>query len=291
MQNASIDAGDKMGYDKGSLKRKEWIVMIQYHVFPGGKRRVLTFSYDDGSPGDVRLVEMFNQAGVKGTFHLNGKNYLGASDGRKAEVRALYEGHEIACHTVSHGWPAHMPPQSVVKETFEDRKILEDIAGYPVVGMSYPSGSYNAEAAAAMRACGIVYSRTTLATNRTVMPEDFMTWHPTCHHKNAPPLVEKFMETLDSEWTPPLAYIWGHSHEFRNEEDWALMQDILDKVAGCEKIWFATNIEIYRYVMAQRMLAVSADEKTFSNPSAIDVWVERDKTELLKIPAGMTVTL
>ena len=43
--------------------------------------------------------------------------------------------------------------------------------------------------------------------------------------------------------------------------------------------------------MAQRMLVVSADEKTFSNPSAIDVWVERDKTELLKIPAGMTVTL
>ena len=52
-----------------------------------------------------------------------------------------------------------MPQTSVVTETLEDRKVLEHIAGYPVVGMSYPYGNYNAEAISAMRACGIVYSR------------------------------------------------------------------------------------------------------------------------------------
>ena len=45
--------------------------MIQFNVFPGGKKRVVTFSYDDGHPNDARLVALFNKYGVKGTFHLN----------------------------------------------------------------------------------------------------------------------------------------------------------------------------------------------------------------------------
>ena len=35
--------------------------MVQYHVFPGGKKRIVTFSYDDGSSGDERLVSLFNK--------------------------------------------------------------------------------------------------------------------------------------------------------------------------------------------------------------------------------------
>ena len=40
-------------------------------TFPGGKTRVLTFSYDDGISQDMRLVQLFNLYGMKGTFNLN----------------------------------------------------------------------------------------------------------------------------------------------------------------------------------------------------------------------------
>ena len=30
--------------------------MIQFQIFPGGKRRAVTFSYDDGHPNDARLL-------------------------------------------------------------------------------------------------------------------------------------------------------------------------------------------------------------------------------------------
>jgi hypothetical protein len=56
--------------------------MIEYSVFPGGKKRVVTFSYDDGPVQDERLVAMFNRYGVKGTFHLNGQTYIGMTDER-----------------------------------------------------------------------------------------------------------------------------------------------------------------------------------------------------------------
>ena len=42
-------------------------------------------------------------------------------------------------------------------------------------------------------------------------------------------------------------------------------------------------------MMAQSMLQISADETAFYNPSAIDVWVERDKRDIIKVPAGQTV--
>lgn len=263
--------------------------MIQFHVFPGGKKRVVTFSYDDGNQKDERLIGLFRQYGVKGTFHLNGMRYIGISEEEREALRTRYLGHEVACHTVTHGWPARMPVQSVVGETFEDRKILEELFGYPVIGMSYPSGSFDAKSIDAMRACGIVYSRTTKNTKNFALPELFMEWHPTCHHKDALPLAEKFMGQLDSQWTHPLLYIWGHSHEFKTEEDWAHMENVLKTVSGSEKIWYATNIEIYNYMMAQQMLQISADETMFYNPTATTVFVERNKKEIIEIPAGTTV--
>ena len=265
--------------------------MIEFHTFQGGKKRVVTFSYDDGSPLDERLIGLFNKYGVKGTFHLNGINYVNATEDQKEKLRQIYAGHEVACHTLTHGWPARMPLQSVVGEVWEDRKILEGIFGCPVTGMSYPSGSFDDAAISAMEACGIVYSRTVIANMNFKFPEDFMKWHPTCHHKLALELCDKFLENIDSQWVRPLFYIWGHAHDIRTEEQWEYMEELLKKISGNDKIWYATNIEIYNYTQAQRRLVISADETMFYNPSAITVWVEKDKKEIIEIPAGETVIL
>lgn len=152
--------------------------MIEYSIYPRGKRRIVTFSYDDGPANDDPLVALFNQYGVKGTFHLNGRKYLGMTQEEKMKVRTRYRGHEIACHTLQHGWLERMPGISIVNEIIKDRQVLEEIAGYPVVGMSYPNGSVSQFAADTMAACGIVYSRTTGNTKKMKLPQDFLFWHP-----------------------------------------------------------------------------------------------------------------
>jgi len=265
--------------------------MIEFSVFPGGKKRVVTFSYDDGPVQDRRLVEMFNRHGVKGTFHLNGQNYIGMSEEQLQEVRALYAGHEIACHTVQHGYMERMPGVSLVNETMQDRRILEKLAGYPVMGMSYPCGSVNEMTLKALEVCGILYCRTTKPDHRMQLPKEPLLWDPTCHHKDAMPLADRFMDMLESYWCGPLLYIWGHSHEFKCEADWQYMEQLVAKVAGDERIWYATNMEIYNYMTAQRQLRVSADEKMLHNPTATDVWVEMDRKDIVCIPAGKTVYL
>ena len=263
--------------------------MIQFHIYPGGLKRVLTFSFDDRSANDARLVTLFDKYRLKSTFHLNGKNYIGKTADEKAAVRETYKNHEIACHTLSHGWPTRMPHASLVTEVMKDRIILEEIAGYPVTGMSYPSGSCDADVVSVMRACGIEYARTVKATGDFAFPDDFLLWHPSCHFKSAMPLAERFLRDLDSQWTKPLFYIWGHSHEIRCEEDWTQTEKLLKQLADNQKIWYATNMEIYNYMTAQRMLKISVDETVFYNPTATDVWVERNKKDIIKIPAGQTV--
>ena len=40
-----------------------------------------------------------------------------------------------------------------------------------------------------------------------------------------------------------------------------------------------------------RRLVVSADENIIYNPTATDIWIEKDKKDIIKVPAGTTVKL
>lgn len=265
--------------------------MIHYNIYPGGVKNVVTFSFDDGPENDKRLISLFDKYSLKSTFHLNGMNYQGMSEDELEQVRKIYENHEISCHTFMHGWPTQMAGVSLVAETIKDREILEKIAGYPVMGMSYPSGMYNDEIISTMEKCGIQYSRTIDSTNAFNMPEKFMEWHPTCHFSSALPLAESFMTDLECIWSGPLLYVWGHSYELNTEEKWSEMEKLMRTVAHNDNIWYATNMEIFDYVTAQKMLKISYDETVFYNPTATDVWVEKDKSVVIKIPAGETIKL
>ena len=41
----------------------------RFTLFPGGKSKVLTLSYDDGNIADRRLVDIFNRHGLRAAFH------------------------------------------------------------------------------------------------------------------------------------------------------------------------------------------------------------------------------
>lgn len=264
--------------------------MIEFNVFPEGKKRIVTFSYDDGQPQDERLANLFNEYGVKGTFNLCGSDI---EEGQAEELRKRYAGHEIACHTVHHGTLNQMPFQTIVEETIGNRRRLETIAQYPVVGMAYPSNAlaYNEDVKQAMRMCGIAYARGGKSTMDFYLPEDFYAWAPTCHHKFASELCDRFLKDIDSYWTGPLFFIMGHSFEFKRDEDWKEMERLIKRLARNDKIWYATNIEICQYIKAQRSLIISMDETMFYNPTAIPVWAVKDKKQEIYIPAGETVRL
>ena len=112
-----------------------------YTCFPGGKHKALTFSFDDGRKEDRRLVELFNQYGMKGTFNLN-SGLHNAERIPISEYKELYRGHEVACHTVLHPTITRSPLDQVAQQILEDRRALEELVETPVCGLAYPNGRY-----------------------------------------------------------------------------------------------------------------------------------------------------
>ncbi len=257
-------------------------------VYPKGLRKALTFSYDDGQIYDKRLVSIFNQYGLKGTFHLNSGRlgFHGENDYciDSEEVAEVYIGHEVACHGVHHRNPPTITIQQMVAEVEEDRKALEKLTGYLVQGMSYAYGKYSEDVKQVVRMLGIKYSRTGKSTQEFFPPVDFLEWHPTCHHNGLMEMGKQFLD-VPEYYELPLMNVFGHSFEFGRPDNWHLIEDFSERMSGKEDIWYATNIEICNYILAVRAQEFSADGMTIHNPTATTVWVNT-KDGLVEVSPG-----
>jgi len=266
--------------------------------FPGFKRKALTFSYDDGTVFDKRLVEIFNKNGMKGTFNLNSGSY---GNGRRLTLEdalTLFKGseHEVAVHGVRHLSLAEVPTPLAMADVLLDRLDHEEKYGYTVRGMAYANGSYDDKVVRILADAGIVYSRTANATHSFNLPTDWLRLHPTCHHKDPEltRLAEEFLDTTPKKYhwqnKPQLFYVWGHSYEFNDADNWELIEEFCEKLSGKDYIWYATNIEIYDYVKAFESLIWSADGKRITNPTATDVYTCILGQEVL-VPRGESIVL
>lgn len=261
--------------------------------WPDGKRKAFTLSYDDGKTTDRRLVRIFNRNGLKATFHLNSGLILEGTGGRisSEEVAELYAGHEVAIHSLTHPFLERCGREVMLREVLEDRRNLEQLCGRPVRGMSYSMGTWNEDILNTLRSCGIVYSRTTEATHDFCVPHDFLLWHPTAHHSHGIlDLADRFFKR---NFALDLFYVWGHSSEFEmpgTSTPWSLIEAFCEKMSGRDDVWYATNMEIYDYITAQRCLYYSLSCDIVCNPSAQSVWLLVDD-EPVRVPGGTTKRL
>ena len=261
-------------------------------IFPGGKTKAFTMSYDDGTIHDRRFVRILNDCGIKATFNLNSgffglerKNLAGPLEGidvsviPEEEVNHLYEGHEIAGHGLMHASPVNVGMPRFVTETVEDKANLERITGKVIRGYAYPFGMYNADVKEALRLTGYHYARVVDTTGRFDLPEDFLEWKGTAHHndKKLMALAEDFCSDGGFSLMKKLFYVWGHSYEFEGDKSWEMIEAFCTymKEHG-EGVWFATNIEIYDYVAAFRSLEYGAEGELIYNPSGLPVSFKRD---------------
>lgn len=263
---------------------------IRFDRFPGGVHKAVTLSFDDGKTFDRTLVGKCNEYGLKGTFHLNSGMF--GRDGyiTREEVPALYAGHEVSAHTVSHPFLEQSPLEQMVQEIVEDRKALEALVGYPVRGISYPFGTYNDQLVSLLPSLGMEYARTAVRQGGFDMPADFFQWHPTCHHNQMVEAAERFVDLKQRHTRMALLYVYGHSYEFDTNDNWELLDRFGDVIAGKPDIWFATNADIVSYMQALKRLRFTADCRIVHNPSAQPVWISVE-ADVVELPAGRLTVL
>ena len=168
---------------------------------------------------------------------------------------------------------------------------LEQLCGYIIRGMSYPYGVFNDEVIETMKFASMEYARTVQSTSRFEMPQDFMKWQPTCHHKDK--LIERANQFLNYKpcgIVDALFNVWGHSKDFFIDNNWPLIEEFCDLMSNQDDIWYATNIEIFDYVAAIKSLKYSQDLKMVYNPTATDVFISANG-QSVEVNAGQTVKI
>ena len=224
-----------------------------------GKKKAVTFSFDDGVTQDIKTLEILNKYGLKATFNLN-SGFLGCKgeeDARGArrdkvlasQVAKLYQGHEVAVHTLTHPNLTGLEEETIIRQVELDRKMLEELCGYEIVGMAYPCGGVNNDDRVAeiiRKNTPIRYSRTITSTHNFDLQENLLRFNPTVYISRADEVeqcIQAFLETETDK--PQLFYLWGHTYEFDyGDSEWQRFEDICKRLANRDDIFYGTNKEV-----------------------------------------------
>lgn len=228
-----------------------------------GKKKALTFSYDDGVTQDIRLIEIFNKYNLKATFNLNsellGKYGELEREGRKIshikvnpqDVKQIYAGHEVAVHTLTHpSLPGISDDKEIIRQVEQDRLNLSELVGYEVVGMAYPCGGKNNDdrtAAIIKNHTGVKYARALESNGSFALQDNLYRFQSTMyHHAHWDQLFEmgeKFLNLKADE--PSIFYIWGHAYEFDiYPQRWEIFEEFCKMMSGKSDIFYGTNKEV-----------------------------------------------
>jgi peptidoglycan/xylan/chitin deacetylase (PgdA/CDA1 family) len=291
-------------------RQKEDVMRYCFLRYPEGKFKAVTLSYDDGIRADLKLAKIIDKYGIKCTFNINSR-HLDGKNPNKLTVDEIKEfiidkGHEVAVHGERHIAPGIASPVITITDVLNCRLTMESEFSMIVRGMAYPdsgitrmhSGNNYETVREYLKSLGIVYSRTLSGDNDSFMlPTDWYAWMPTAHHNNKKltEWTEAFVNLKEEELYltrtyPRLFYLWGHSYEFDNNDNWEILESFCETIGGKDDTWYATNIEIYEYVKAYESLVTSADGNRIYNPTLMEVWMSIDD-KLYSIKPGETLVL
>ena len=223
-----------------------------------GKKKAITFSYDDTVTQDIRLIEILDKYGLKATFNLNsgllGMDGMLIREGVEvshvkipaSEIASVYKNHEVAAHTLTHPHLPKLPDDEVIRQVEEDRLNLSDLVGYEVVGMAYPGGGMNNNdrvARLVKNHTGIKYART-ISLGYSFLPQpDLYRYKPTAFHLDFADNYRLAADFFERE-TEGVFYIWGHSYEFDIHNTWDQFEDFCKAISGRPDVFYGTNKEI-----------------------------------------------
>jgi peptidoglycan/xylan/chitin deacetylase (PgdA/CDA1 family) len=233
---------------------------------------IVTTSWDDGSILDLKVAELLDKYGLKGTFYL--PRSLFAHPLGKSDVITLDRRFEVGAHTLNHVDLTRLPLNEANEEIAGSKGYLEDLLGHDVAMFCYPSGKYTRSIKNMVRDSGFVAARTVRRGN-LAPPADPYEWGVTSYLARGLPHLNiySWRKVCDSikglhDWeirartlfdrfleTGGIYHIWGHSLTFEIELQWEKLERLLEYIADREGICYATNGEIFTTYYPTRNLS------------------------------------
>ena len=175
--------------------------------------------WDDGVVNDIIVAEICRKYQAKATFNINpglrdrtkrkcGWSFQGFDVYGLAlnEMPSVYEGFQVASHTMTHPHPSQISPEEFRREA------VEDVWQREARGFAWPFGDFNDECVKILREEGFAYGRTTRNVDSVIPCEEPMALPSNCHFLN--PDFDRIREKAKKTG---VFYFWGHSYEMKDD--------------------------------------------------------------------------
>lgn len=220
-------------------------------------KKIIVLTFDDGTIYDERFIEILNKYQIPCTFNLNSglKNYVwncGDFPIRRLDLeakRAIYKGHEIASHTVTHPYLTELSEEQLVYEVEEDCKRLKEIFGMEEIGFAVPlDRCTEREIDIIKRNTCAKYIRLPKLSDNYAPPKDI--FRIGCHGLyNEPHIRDKIAEFAGNTLPVSVFILAGHSYEFEVNHQWEYIEELLKYIQSFENLEFMTMIDMIQNVI------------------------------------------
>jgi peptidoglycan/xylan/chitin deacetylase (PgdA/CDA1 family) len=121
---------------------------------------LVTTSWDDGHPSDLRVADLLEKHGLSGTFYIPCTNSEGRPVVCSTEIAQLGRRFEIGGHTRDHVVLTEIAPLMAGDQILANKRRLEDLLGREVCGFAYVRGRHNRIVRDLVAKAGYRYART-----------------------------------------------------------------------------------------------------------------------------------
>jgi len=253
---------------------------------------IITTSWDDGHPLDLKIAELLMKYGINGTFYVPCKN----NDNTVMldyELLNLAGQFEIGGHTVNHLYLNSLKQSEAKDEIYNCKSIIQEKLGKKISAFCYPGGKFSERDISLVKEAGFLYGRTTalfhnsieinqslLNTSVQVYNHKYSTLIKHCtkryffspifqynffkpYHKNFIKLAQTFISNSSDKKV--IFHLWGHSWEIEKYDLWYDLEETFRMLKNEKDANFLNNTECWHLAHKQSQMTSSLSNITDIN--------------------------
>lgn len=209
--------------------------------------KIVSLSFDDGTIYDAGFIELLNKYNLKATLNLNSglKDFVWYYEDKPIKrfdlkkVRDLYDGHEVASHSLTHPYFSSLSEDEITKEVKEDISNLTEIFGREIAGFAFPFHDQTEENIQTVKdSVKLKYIRYSFFAE-DYLPQDRYHIPINALYGDAD-IYEKLEEFKKNTLENSLFVIAGHSYEFEVKNDWEKIEKLLSYLKNDDELTVLT---------------------------------------------------
>ena len=199
-------------------------------------------SIDDGTVYDKKVIPILNRHKIKGTFNLNSglEDFVWYNEGRPVkrlhleENKELYEGHEVASHSLTHPHLTQCCNDHIGYEAGVDMENLGRVFARPIRSFAFPFEDFDERSINRIKAIGGLSAIRVSEIDRSFrFPIDpFHIKITSLDVKEALELFPSFLEDKEAE----LFVFVSHAYDFEFNDTYAELEKLCEMVASAKDV-------------------------------------------------------